>query len=158
MVLSNYTLCSKRVGLPCTAPLKASSAFLKGLLPACFLLLGLMGHGGIRDAAAEDGTSAEHAFLPTWKLLKSEAKQHFVAGYLYGWRDAEKVTDIAIDYVKENPQGAVEGLERVRGIYDMQGLTADSMVRELDAYFSESGSKDATLSQAITAVRGRLGR
>jgi hypothetical protein len=109
-------------------------------------------------AWGDDAQPTEHPFSPTWKLLKSDAKHQFVAGYLFGWRDAEKVTDIAIEYVKENPQGALEGLERLRGLYDMQGLSADSMVRELDAYFSEADSKDATLSQAITAVRGRLGR
>lgn len=157
MVLLIHTLCQRRVGLPLAALFNATSGFLKALLSA-YLLLGHIGNGGIGEASAEESPLAEHAFLPTWKLLKNEAKQHFVAGYLFGWRDAEKVTDIAIDYVKENPQGAIEGLERLRGIYDMQGLTADSMVRELDAYFSESSSKDATLSQAITAVRGRLGR
>ena len=100
----------------------------------------------------------EAGFSPTWKLLRNDAKQQFVAGYLFGWRDAKRVTDIAIDYVKEKPTEAVKGLERIRGIYDMEGLTAESVVRELDTYFGQAEGKEATFSQAITAVRTRLGR
>ena len=107
---------------------------------------------------AEGSTQTEASFLPTWKLLNSEAKQQFVAGYLFGWRDAARVTDLAIEYVKENPNNAVSGLERVRQIYDMEGLTAESMVRELDRFFSESEGRDATLSQAMTAAKLRMGR
>lgn len=107
---------------------------------------------------AESKTAAEASFLPTWKLLRNEGKQQFVAGYLFGWRDAKRVTDVAIEYVKGNPGGAVRGLERIRGLYDMEGLTAESVVRELDDYFAGAEGKEATLSQAITAVRARLGR
>lgn len=109
-------------------------------------------------ARAESSEAPEASFSPTWKLLRNEAKQQFISGYLFGWRDAKKVTDIAIEYVKENPANAVNGLEKVRGIYDMEGLAAESMVRELDKFFSESEGKDATLSQAVTAVRMRMGR
>lgn len=107
---------------------------------------------------AESKLGTEASFLPTWKLLRNEGKQQFIAGYLFGWRDAKKVTDIAIEYVKDNPSDALNGLERIRGLYDMEGLTSESVVRELDDYFSKSEGKDATLSQAITAVRTRLGR
>jgi hypothetical protein len=109
-------------------------------------------------AQAESKTAAEASFLPTWKLLRNDSKQQFIAGYLFGWRDAKRVTDIAIDFVKENPSDTVSGLERIREIYDMEGLTAESVVRELDAFFADSEGKEATLSQAITAVRARLAR
>lgn len=109
-------------------------------------------------ALAESTGVPEPSFSPTWKLLRNEAKQQFIAGYLFGWRDAKRVTEVAIEFVKENPTDAVSGLERVRELYDMKGLTAESMVRELDTFFAESEGKDATLSQAITAVRMRLGR
>jgi len=112
----------------------------------------------VRGGSAESNAGPEASFAPTWKLLRAEAKQQFVSGYLFGWRDAAKVTDLAIDYVKQNPAGAVSGLERVREIYDMEGLTSESVVRELDKFFSESEGKDATLSQAITAAKTRMGR
>lgn len=111
-----------------------------------------------QPVSSESSEAPEASFSPTWKLLRNEAKQQFISGYLFGWRDAKKVTEIAIEYVKENPGNAVNGLERVRGIYDMEGLTADSVVRELDKFFAESDGKDATLSQAVTAVRMRMGR
>jgi hypothetical protein len=107
-------------------------------------------------AAAQPGEQAPS--LPTWELLRGEAKQQFVAGYLFGWRDAARVTDAAIEYVEQNPNDAVQGLERIRNLYDMADLTSDMVVRELDRYFSEADSKNATLSQAITTVRMRLGR
>ncbi len=114
---------------------------------------------GAAPAALTESTSApEPSFSPTWKLLRNDAKQQFIAGYLFGWRDAKRVTEVAIEYVRENPSEAVSGLERIRGLYNMEGITAESMVRELDTFFSESEGKDATLSQAITAARMRLGR
>jgi hypothetical protein len=114
---------------------------------------------GAAPAALTEGSSApEPSFSPTWKLLRNDAKQQFIAGYLFGWRDAKRVTEVAIEYVRENPSEAVRGLERIRGLYNMEGITAESMVRELDTFFSESEGKDATLSQAITAARMRLGR
>ncbi len=112
----------------------------------------------IELASAESKTSVEASFAPTWRLLKGDSKQQFIAGYLFAWRDAARVTDAAIEYAKEHPGNAVSGLERVRGIYDMEGLTAESMARELDKFFTESEGRDATLSQAMTAVRRRLGR
>lgn len=111
-----------------------------------------------RSLFAESKMAPEASFSPTWKLLRNEAKQQFVAGYLFGWRDAKRVTDIAIDFVKEQPTEAVRGLERIREIYDMEGLTAESLVRELDSFFGQAEGKDASFSQAITAVRARLGR
>ena len=111
-----------------------------------------------QSSPAESKLAPEASFLPTWKLLRNEGKQQFVAGYLFGWRDAGRVTDAVIEYAREHPNNAVSGLEKIRGLYDMDGLTAESMVRELDAYFASSEGKDATISQAITAARRRLGR
>ncbi len=107
---------------------------------------------------AESKVAQEATFLPTWKLLTNQGKQQFVAGYLFGWRDAGRVTDAAIEYAREHPNNAVSGLEKVREIYNMEGLTAEGMVRELDSFFAESAGREATLSQAITAARRRLGR
>jgi hypothetical protein len=99
---------------------------------------------------------SDEAFLPTWKLLKSAEKSQFIAGYLYGWRDAAKVTGVAIEFVKENPKDAVDGLTKLQSLYNMEGLKADIVSKELDSFFSKSENKDATLSQAVTAVRAQL--
>ena len=107
----------------------------------------------ILHAAALSADESSASFVPTWKLLNNEAKQQFIGGYLQGWKDAERVTAIALDYVKENPQKAVEGLEKIRALYDMQGLAPDELIRVLDAYFSQVEHKDATLSPAINASK-----
>ena len=102
--------------------------------------------------AAEEKAS----FLPTWKLLNPQEKQQFMAGYLYGWRDAAKVTDIAIGYVKENPQKAVEGLESIRSLYDVSGFNSSSVAHEVDAFFQDSDNRDASLTAAISYAKSRL--
>jgi hypothetical protein len=112
----------------------------------------------VLPAQAESKVANESSFLPMWKLFaNNESKQQFVAGYLSGFRDAGRVTDVAIAYAKDNPANAVSGLERIKGIYAMEGLTAESMVRALDQFFAEPDGKEATLSQAIIAARSRLG-
>ena len=112
----------------------------------------------VNTGFCESKIAPEASFLPTWKLLSNQGKQQFVAGYLFGWRDAGRVTDAAIEYAREHPNNAVSGLERIREIYNLEGLTAEGMVRELDVFFGEAAGREATLSQAITAARRRLGR
>ena len=124
------------------------------LVVACMVV----GHA-VPPAQAESKVANESSFLPMWKLFRTnESKQQFVAGYLSGFRDAGRVTDVAIAYAKDNPANAISGLERIKDIYAMEGLTSESMVRALDEFFAEPEGKDATLSQAIIAARGRLGR
>ena len=96
------------------------------------------------------------AFLPTWKLLTRDQKRDFVAGYVQGWRDAAQVTDIAIDYVRENPKQAVEGLEKIRRIYDLSNIRAEGLVDGVDGFYSDPNNASATLSAAVTAVRAAL--
>ena len=96
------------------------------------------------------------AFLPTWKLLNPQEKQQFMAGYLYGWRDAAKVTEIAISYVKENPQKAVEGLESVRSLYDVSKVDSAAVAHEVDSFFQDSDNRDASLTAAISFAKAKL--
>ena len=112
----------------------------------------------MKSGLCESKVASEASFLPTWKLLSNQGKQQFVAGYIFGWRDAARVTDAAIEYAREHPSNAVSGLERIREIYNLEGLTAEGMVRELDVFFNQAEGREATLSQAITAARRRLGR
>lgn len=118
----------------------------------CLILVSVLTFTAIVHVQAED------SFLPTWKLLKEQERQQFIAGYMFGWSDAAKVTDVAIQFVRENPTNAVEGLTKIRSLYDFKGLKADSVARQLDSFFSQPENRDATLSQAITAVRSELGR
>ena len=121
--------------------------------PICMMLsLGLL-FGPPSHCRAEDEKAS---FLPTWKLLNPQEKQQFMAGYLYGWRDAAKVTDIAITYVKENPQKAVEGLESIRALYDVSRFSSSSIAHEVDSFFQDSDNRDASLTAAISYAKARL--
>ncbi len=93
------------------------------------------------------------AFYPTWKLMSFAEKQQFVAGYIHGWRDAARVTDIVITYVKDNPGKAVEGLEQVRGLYDLRDLKPTILAQALDTFFEDPENKTAGLSQAVSAAK-----
>lgn len=124
------------------------------LLGTVSLTLGLtLTVGCPQSAGAEDEKAA---FLPTWKLLNPQEKQQFMAGYLYGWRDAAKVTDIAISYVKENPQKAVEGLESIRALYDVSRFNSSAIAHEVDGFFQDSDNRDASLTAAISFAKSRL--
>jgi hypothetical protein len=96
------------------------------------------------------------AFYPTWKLLSDQEKRQFISGYLQGWRDAAKVTDIAIHYVKTNPSEAVTGLEGIKSLYNLEGIRSEQAVQAIDLYFSDPENHDAPLSRAVTAARKAL--
>jgi hypothetical protein len=119
----------------------------------CAIVLGSLLILNTQEGRADDDKTA---FLPTWKLLNPQEKQQFMAGYLYGWRDASKVTDIALNYVKENPDKAVEGLESIRALYDVSKLNSGGVVREIDGFFQDSDNHDATLMAAISYAKARL--
>lgn len=96
---------------------------------------------------------ADGGFAATWKLFHPEQKAEFVAGYMNGFKDAAAVTDIAISYLKENPNNAVEGLTKLKKVYDLSGISAHEMVAHLDRFFADPDNKDAGLSLGVTSVR-----
>jgi len=110
-------------------------------------------------AAAQSGDSGgpgESAFLPAWKLLGQQEKQQFISGYLQGWKDAVKILDIVISYVKENPERAARALESIKEIYEMRGVHADQFVHEIDLFYSDPVNRSAPLSKAITAAKAKV--
>lgn len=104
---------------------------------------------------AQPADAKENSFLPTWKLLSSQEKQHFVSGYIQGWNDARKVTDIALEYIKTNPTRAVESLESIRKLYDMSHLTPENLVEHIDKFYEDPKNHSSSLSVAVTAARGQ---
>jgi hypothetical protein len=95
-------------------------------------------------------------FFPTWRLMSTEQKQHFIAGYLQAWKDAAQVTDIAIGYVRENPEKAVEGLQSVRGLYETNGLRPADLAHQVDRFFQDAENQSSSLSRAISAAKNNL--
>ena len=99
---------------------------------------------------------AEASFLPSWKLMNSQEKQHFIAGYVQGWRDAQQVTDITISYVKKNPDQAVLGLEKMKSLYDLSGAKPELLAKAVDVFYMDPQNGHASLSSAVTAARNAL--
>jgi hypothetical protein len=98
-------------------------------------------------------SSNTDSFAPTWKLLHTAEKQQFLSGYLYGWRDAAKVIDVAISYVHANPERAVEGLQGIKSLYNLSGLKPTQLVDSIDQFYTDPENQSAPLSAAITAAR-----
>ena len=103
-------------------------------------------------AHAEDGAKPA-PFLPTWQLLNTEQKQQFVSGYLYGWREAARIADIVIGFVRENPDQAIRGLEKLRSVYTSSDDRPIAMVRGIDAFFADPKNAQADFAVALNAAR-----
>jgi hypothetical protein len=106
--------------------------------------------------ARAEATDASAGFLAVWRLMSNEQKQQFIAGYVQGWRDAGKVTDIAIQYVRDHPDKAIDGLEKVRALYDLHELSPGDVIPLIDAYYKHPENQNATFSSAVTAARQAL--
>jgi len=133
------------LGLQCRA---------KNILLTVFLSLTLLAAIPNRELCALDDDGSP--FLPTWKLLTDEAKRQFVAGYLHGWSDAAKVTDIAIDYVRGNPDEALDGLKRLKQLYNISGVQAELLSEGITQFYADPENAGAPLSKAVTAARNRV--
>jgi hypothetical protein len=134
-----------------------SRHFMKKLF--FFLILLLFAVHGIvypRNIMAEE--LVQQSFLPTWKLLTAQDKQMFMAGYIQGWKDAAKVTDVAIGYVKNNPEEAIAGLEGIKKLYDLGSLRPQQLADAVDAFYSDPDNSRAPLTRAITAVKKTVNR
>jgi hypothetical protein len=112
--------------------------------------------GPSRLYAQEDGANDQtpgKAIYPVWRLLTRDQKMQFVAGYVQGWKDASKVTDIAIGFVRENPTEAVSGLERLKSLYDLSDVSPSLITTRLDTFFAKTENQSASLSYAISAAK-----
>ena len=109
---------------------------------------------------AEESSSGKQsvgqAIYPVWKLLTREQKMQFVAGYVQGWKDASKVTDIAIGFVRDNPNEAVSGLEKLKSLYDLSDVSPSLITTQLDGFFARTENQSASLSLAISTARSGL--
>lgn len=122
-------------------------------------ILAILGFFAIHFTFVMGFAKAEHAsaFRPMWRLLSAHDKKQFISGYLYALDGAEDVTQIVLEYVKEHPDEALTGLEKIQNIYRAGGLSADRVVAELDSVFEQAEGKDVSLSQAFAIARQRLG-
>ena len=95
-------------------------------------------------------------FFASWKLMNTEEKRQFLSGYKYASEDIQDILNIAIEFIKENPEQAVSGLETLQKLYDFSSIGPDTLVTEVDRYYRESKNREASLSQAMTAARNNI--
>lgn len=95
----------------------------------------------------------EESFLPTWKLLNTEQKQQFIAGYLHGWKDAGAVTQVLLEHIEKHPDEAVKSLQTVQSLYDMSSERPSLLAKGVDEFYSDPDNAQSALSKAITASR-----
>jgi hypothetical protein len=120
------------------------------LLPSLLLLTLLL--LPLQLSASQEEASTD-PFYPVWKLLNTEQKQQFIAGYLRGWLDAARVTDVAIEFVEAHPQQALSGLRRLKQLYAVGELAPDSIVRGIDRFYGDPENHKLPLSSALSSAR-----
>ena len=111
-----------------------------------------------KRSSNEEFKDDERSFSPIWKLMNSEQKQQFISGYIQGWKDAARVTDIAISYIRSNPDKAIDSLQGVKQLYALGRLNPSLLTAEIDEFFADPANSSASLSRAITASKIRLQR
>lgn len=126
----------------------------KRLTKPAIILICLLSFSFCLCASADEKT----AFYPTWKLLNGAEKAEFIAGYLQGWADARNVTGIALDFIKENPDKAINSLEDIKKLYDVSALKRDKLVAAIDEFYEKPQNKAFPLSVAVTAAKNSLSR
>ena len=88
--------------------------------------------------------------------MSNAEKQHFISGYKYAGNDISEILDIAIAYVKENPENAVQGMESLKKLYDYEMISPDSLVRGIDSFYKEGDNRSSSLSRAVSAAKNHL--
>lgn len=111
--------------------------------------------------SVDETPAAPHALPPapfgsTWRLLTSDQKQQFVAGYLYGWRDSLKVSEVVLQFIRDNPTQAEKGMEKILSLYNVRNAGPELIVQELNSFFADPDNLNAPLSDALSVARARL--
>lgn len=103
----------------------------------------------VQEAKADSNAS----FYPIWNLLKPEERKMFVSGYLHGWRDSKRVTEILLTHVADKPDSAVSSLEKVRDIYKVSEVPVEQLLSRLTEFYMDPANHNASLSVAISSSR-----
>lgn len=94
-------------------------------------------------------------FYPIWKNMNIKQKQQFISGYIYGSDDAKRIIDIAIKFIRDNPEQAVSGLERIKEVYDLTGMDNRKLAAQIDEYYSDPEHAGEALSMAVSSARNQ---
>ena len=119
-----------------------------------WLLVLSIGFGGwFGGSLARAEGSAEAPVYPTWKLLGPEAKKYFVAGYVYGHREARALGEVAVTFAQQNPTNAAAGLERILPLYRLTEDSPTTLVPKIDEYLKNPANQEQSLRFIINRLQ-----
>ena len=126
----------------------------RNMLPLIWLwLLGcIVLTGGPTIGLAEENTDTPIA--SSWKAMDEGSKRQFIAGYLFGFRDARALGEIAVEYSKSNPKDTTVGLTDLLSHYRLTNLSPTELVPLLNEYFKDPKNQSDSLRAAIAKLAG----
>ena len=105
----------------------------------------------ISNAAAQP--VSETPIYPVWRLMDDNAKRQFLAGYLYGFREARSLGEVALEYSKTKPQDLESGLSAILQHYKLTTLAPDKLAPLLDEYLQAPERQNDSLRLAINRLQ-----
>jgi len=115
------------------------------------LVLSLATFLPLYSAVGENETS----FFPVWKLLQQREKKVFLSGYQKGIQDSRKVMSILREHIQQNPQSALESLDKINELYQTAELPIEDILQGVAIFYSNPENHDAPLSVAFSASKAR---
>lgn len=98
----------------------------------------------------------ETSFFPIWKLLQQKEKKVFLSGYQKGLQDSRKIMNIVREHIQQNPQSALESLDKINELYQTAELPIEDLLQGVAVFYSNPENHDAPLSVAFSASKERL--
>lgn len=98
----------------------------------------------------------EASFFPVWKLLQQKEKKVFLSGYQKGIQDSRKIMSILREHIQQNPQSALESLDKINELYQTAELPIEDILQGVAVFYSNPEHHDAPLSVAFSASKARL--
>jgi hypothetical protein len=110
---------------------------------------------GPSTSSAQEGGATEPAIYNTWSMMDENAKRQFLAGYLYGFRDARALGEVAVEFIKSSPPDPISGLRGILPHYQLTPLSSNDLVPLLNEYFREPKNRNDGLRVAIGKITGK---
>ena len=85
--------------------------------------------------------------------MDDSGKRQFLAGYIYGFRDARALGEIAIEFIQTSPPDPVSGLKNLLPHYSLTGLSPNDLVPLLNEYFREPKNRNDSLRVALGKLK-----
>lgn len=103
---------------------------------------------------AESVKIQEIPIYPTWQLMDDDAKRQFLAGYIFGHREARALGEVVVEYLRQNPQADPDDVAGVLEHYRLTSMTSNQLVPLIDQYLKNPEHQ----KQSLRAIINHLNR